>query len=178
MTEQPKQKKQNLYLIGMMGTGKSVVGQIVSEKLGLSFLDSDHEIEEKTGLSINEIFTEFGEEKFRELEHSFVVEGHESEGNLISCGGGLCIAQGMLEQLKEKGLVICLWASPETILSRTQANSNRPLLKVDSPLAEIERILAQREKRYLAADKVLSTDNRSIEQVAKLVVEFYSAQTS
>ena len=84
----------------------------------------------------------------------------------------------MLEQLKENGLVICLWASPETILSRTQADSNRPLLKVDSPLAEIERILAQREKRYLAADKVLSTDNRSIEQVAKLVVEFYSAQTS
>ena len=177
MTEQPKQKKQNLYLIGMMGTGKSVVGQIVSEKLGLSFLDSDYEIEEQTGLSIDEIFTEFGEEKFRELEHSFVFEGHESEGNLISCGGGLCIAQGMLEQLKEKGLVICLWASPETILSRTQADSNRPLLKVDSPLVEIERILAQREKRYLAADKVLFTDNRSIEQVAKLVVEFYSAQT-
>lgn len=178
MIKQPKQKKQNLYLIGMMGTGKSVVGRIVSEKLGLSFLDSDHEIEEQTGLSINEIFTEFGEEKFRELEHSFVAQGHELEGNLISCGGGLCIAQGMLEQLKEKGLVICLWASPETILSRTQADSNRPLLKVDSPLAEIERILAQREKRYLAADKVLSTDNRSIEQVAKLVVEFYSAQTS
>ena len=177
MIKQPKQKKQNLYLIGMMGTGKSVVGQIVSEKLGLSFLDSDYEIEEQTGLSIDEIFTEFGEEKFRELEHSFVFEGHESEGNLISCGGGLCIAQGMLEQLKAKGLVVCLWASPETILSRTQADSNRPLLKVDSPLVEIERILAQREKRYLAADKVLFTDNRSIEQVAKLVVEFYSAQT-
>ena len=178
MRKQPKQKKQNLYLIGMMGTGKSVIGRIVAEKLGLSFLDSDHEIEEQTGLSINEIFTVFGEEKFRELEHSFVTQGHESEGNLIACGGGLCVAQGMLERLKEMGLVICLWASPETILSRTQTDSNRPLLKVDSPLAEIKRILAQREKRYLGADKVLSTDNRSIEQVARLVVEFYSDQTS
>ena len=176
MKEQPLKKKRNLYLIGMMGTGKSAVGRIASEKLGLSYLDSDHVIETQTGISVQEIFTRFGENKFRKLEESFVKEGHDPDGNLVSCGGGLCIAAGMLERIKTMGLVICLWANPETILTRTRSDSNRPLLQVESPLAEIKRILAERESRYLSAHKVLSTENRSIEQVAQLVVEYYLEQ--
>ena len=163
----------NLYLIGFMGTGKSSSGKLSAQKIGLQFIDSDQEIEKTSGLSIRTIFETQGEERFREFEKDFILTGHSPSGNLISCGGGLPIPQGMIETLKSKGMVLCLWASPETILKRTSGNSSRPLLQSDDPRNKIEKLLREREERYRLADRIISTDDKSEQEVADDISKYY-----
>jgi shikimate kinase len=163
----------NLYLIGFMGTGKSSVGKIVAEKTGLTFIDSDQEIENQYGLSISKIFESYGEEKFREFEKKFIQNGHPKSGCLVSCGGGLPIPDGMIESLKSKGLVICLWANVETIYERTVKNDHRPLLQTENPKAQIRSLLQKRESTYLMADQVVNTEQRSLLEVTDLIIRKY-----
>ena len=174
----PKNKSlplSNLYLIGFMGTGKTAVGEMTARKLGLRFVDSDQEIARNEGRDIAAIFEQSGEKRFREMELKFILEGHPGHGCLVSCGGGLPIAEGMLEKLKRRGMVITLWASPETIFERTKGNSTRPLLQVDDPLAEITRLLKSREATYLGADQVISTEMRSAKSVSELIARAYES---
>ena len=163
----------NLYLIGFMGTGKSSVGKIAAKKIGLTFIDTDQEIENQSGLSISKIFEKHGESKFRELEKEFIQNGHAKSGCLVSCGGGLPITEGMIKTLKDKGMVYCLWANVETIFERTAGNLERPLLQTENPKAEIKSILQKRESVYLTADQIVSTEKRSMNQVAEIIVEKY-----
>jgi len=172
----PKNKnlpRRNLYLIGFMGTGKTAVGEMTAMKLGLRFVDSDREIANNEGREISAIFEQSGEKRFREMEMKFIVDGHPAHGCLVSCGGGLPVAEGMLELLKQRGMVITLWATPETIWQRTKENSTRPLLQVEDPLAEIKNLLESREATYLAADQVISTEMRSAKAVSELVARAY-----
>jgi shikimate kinase len=165
--------RSNLYLIGFMGTGKSVVGQLAAKMLGLSFLDSDLEIEKKHQTSISKIFKIHGEIGFRKMERDFIQSGHPKTGCLISCGGGLPIAEGMIEILKSNGKVFTLWASPKTIFERTKKNSSRPLLQTEDPLSKIAELLSEREIRYRMADKIISTDAKSPSEVATLIQKYY-----
>jgi shikimate kinase len=164
----------NLYLIGFMGTGKSSVGKIIAQKTGLTFIDSDQEIENQTGLSISKIFETQGEQKFRELEKKFIQNGHPESGCLVSCGGGLPIPDGMIEILKEKGFVFCLWASVKTIYERTSGNNQRPLLQTKNPKSEIKSLLQKREPKYLLADQIVNTEQRSLVQVSDLIIRKYN----
>ena len=161
----------NLYLIGMMGTGKSTVGKLLSNKLGMDFIDSDNAIEDDTGKTISEIFSTEGEDKFRQLEKDFVNSGHPSKNCIISCGGGLPIIDGVMDQLKEKGMVVCLWAEPETIIERVGENTARPLLHVENPLLEMKSILATRKMIYLEADSCIPTDGLSPDEVTDRLIE-------
>ncbi len=172
-TNQTSTQLQNLYLIGFMGTGKSVAGELAARKLGLQFIDSDNEIERHAGQKISAIFEESGESAFREMEKEFIREGHPRFGCLVSCGGGLPVQEGMLDALKERGLVAALWANPETIFERTKDNPTRPLLQVPDPLSKIAELLEAREGAYLAADKVISTEQRSPKTVSELIARFY-----
>src|SRR5580704_10749523 len=99
-----------------MGTGKTTVGRAVAHRLGFRCVDSDHEIERRAGKSVTEIFAQDGEAAFRSLERWFVEEGHAPERLVVACGGGLVVQPGMLERLGQKGVVVCLHASIETIL--------------------------------------------------------------
>ena len=164
----------NLYLIGFMGTGKSSVGKIVAQKTGLRFIDSDQEIENQSGLSITKIFESFGEQKFREFEKKFIQNGHPESGCVVSCGGGLPIPEGMMDRLKSKGLVICLWANVETIYERTAENNQRPLLQTENPKTQIKALLQKRESTYLKADQVVNTEQRSLLQVTDLIIRKYN----
>ena len=119
----------NLYLIGFMGTGKTAVGEMAAIRLGLRFVDSDNEIARKHGKDISAIFKQSGEKRFREMEKKFILAGHPAHGCLVSCGGGLPVAKGMLERLKQRGMVITLWASPETIFERTRKIPPAPFFK-------------------------------------------------
>ena len=161
-----------------MGTGKTAVGEMAAIRLGLNFVDSDNEIARKHGKDISAIFKQSGEKRFREMEKEFILAGHPAHGCLVSCGGGLPVAKGMLERLKQRGMVITLWASPETIFERTRENSTRPLLQVDDPLAEITRLLKSREATYLAADQVISTEMRSAKAVSELIARAYEENHS
>lgn len=173
MSERSKQLQPNLYLVGFMGTGKSAVGRSVAKRLGYTFIDSDQAIEEAEGRSIREVFESDGETAFREMERRFVDEGHPGECCVVSCGGGLIAQPGMLERVRTKGPVVCLLASPETILERVKGSGKRPLLNVENPLARIQELLGEREPIYKKAGTEVLTDGRTISDVASHVCRIY-----
>lgn len=163
----------NLYLVGFMGTGKTTVGRALAQRLGMQMIDSDTEIERRAGLSIPEIFQQQGESSFRELERTFVLGGHPAAGCIVSCGGGLVVQPGMIDELRKRGVVICLTARPETILTRTQTSRNRPLLETGDPIARVRDLLAQREPAYRAAGTQVLTDMRPLSEVVAHVQRIY-----
>lgn len=144
----------------------------------MAFIDSDHAIEAEQGRSIPEIFASEGEAAFRGMERSFVESGHEAEGCLISCGGGLSVQPGMMDLLKTKGLVYSLMASAKGIYERTRHNSNRPLLQVEDPLGAIEKLLAERDPIYRQADCCILTEGRTIGEVVAHVCRSYKLEAS
>lgn len=163
----------NLYLVGFMGTGKTTVGRAVAQRLGFRFLDSDHEIERQRGRSIADLFAEEGEAAFRVLEREFITTGHPTGRTVISCGGGLVAQPGMLDLLRERGIVICLHASLETILERTARNRNRPLLAVENPAERVRTLYAAREPVYKQSGTVILTDSRSLHEVTAHVIRIW-----
>jgi shikimate kinase len=160
----------NLYLVGFMGTGKSTVGRAVAQRMGFTLLDSDHEIERQQGKTIPEIFAQQGEPAFREMERRFVLEGHPDRRTVVSCGGGLVVAPGMMELLQARGVVICLHASIETILTRTARQRNRPLLEVENPEERVRTLFAQREPIYRRAGALILTNSRPLQDIVSHVL--------
>ena len=163
----------NLYLVGFMATGKTTTGRAVAAKLGFQALDSDHEIERRSGKSVAKIFAEDGEAAFRGLERTFIESGHPSRGVVLACGGGLVVQPGMLALLQSKGVVICLHASLATILRRTAQNQSRPLLNVENPEERIRRLFAEREEIYKRAGTVILTDFRPQHEMVMHVMRTY-----
>lgn len=168
----------NLYLVGFMGTGKTTVGRAVAHRLGFGLLDSDHEIEKLQGRTIPEIFAREGEAAFRVMERDFVEGGHPATGTVVACGGGLVVQPGMLEILNKKGVVICLHASLDTILRRTQGNRNRPLLDVDDPMERIRVLYAAREPVYNRAGTIILTDGRTLADIVTHVLRAYRREAA
>lgn len=160
----------NLYLVGFMGTGKTTVGRAVAQRIGFQLLDSDHEIERAQGRTIPDIFAQSGEPAFRAMERAFIEQGHPATRTLVACGGGLVVQPGMLEMLQARGVVVCLHASVETILSRTSRQRNRPLLEVEDPEARIRSLYAAREPIYKRSGTVILTDSRPLADIAAHVV--------
>jgi shikimate kinase len=173
-----EQSKPNLYLVGFMGVGKSALGRKAARELGMRFIDSDHQIEKEQGKKIPEIFASEGESYFRELERQFIESGHPQAGCVVSCGGGLVVEPGMKELLKEKGVVICLFASAESIIERTSRNKNRPLLNVDDPAAKVRALLKEREAIYMNSGACITTEGRTIPEVVRHIVRIYKAERS
>jgi shikimate kinase len=160
----------NLALIGFMGTGKSSVGRLVADMLRFTFLDTDHVIEARAGKSITDIFAQEGEPAFRKLECGLVQELTRREKTVIATGGGLPVNPANLESLKTHALVVCLWASPETIFERVRRQTHRPLLNNPDPQGKIRSLLASREPFYRQADVLVNTEMRSIKDVAHQVI--------
>ncbi len=167
----------NLALIGFMGTGKSSVGRLAASLLHFTFLDTDHVIEARAGRSIADIFQQDGEPAFRELERHVVEELTLRTKTVISTGGGLPLNEANLVSLKTHALVVCLWASPETVYERVRGADHRPLLNDPDPQARIRELLAVREPFYRQADVLVSTEMRSVRDVAIQVIhQFHMAQ--
>ncbi|TVP80023.1 MAG: shikimate kinase [Puniceicoccaceae bacterium] len=173
--KQQKQRQPNLYLVGFMGVGKSAIGRRVASELGYRFLDSDYCIEQQVGKKIPAIFAESGEAHFRLLEREFIESGHPGDGCVVSCGGGLVVQPGMSDRLKEKGVVICLFASLDSIIERTSRNKNRPLLNVADPAAQVRSLLKEREPIYMQAGACITTDGRSIPEVVRHLLRTYKS---
>ncbi len=156
----------NVTLVGFMGTGKSTVGQQVAAMLRFNFLDTDTLVEQRVGKTIPHIFAEDGEPAFRQLECEAVERLAEMSSVVIATGGGLVCNPANMASLKTHSLVVCLWAAPETIWRRVKNQTHRPLLQDPAPQAKIERMLAEREPHYRAADVLVSTEFRSVREVA------------
>lgn len=163
----------NLYLVGFMGTGKTTIGRAVGQRLGFTVIDSDHEIERVAGKPVTEIFAQQGEPAFRAMERAFVESGHPSSRHVVACGGGLIVPDGMLDLLHTHGVVICLHASLETILKRTQGQRHRPLLNVEDPDARIRSLYAAREPIYKKSGTIILTDGRPLNDIVTHVMRSY-----
>jgi shikimate kinase len=160
----------NLTLIGFMGTGKTTVGRLVASRLHFGFIDTDHLIELRAGKAIPKIFEEDGELKFREYEKEVVKELAEFKKMVIATGGGLGANQENIDSLKAHSLVVCLCASVPTIYSRVKLQTYRPLLCTPDPMAKIKELLTVRGPVYRQADVLISTDMRSVREVAQQVI--------
>ncbi len=161
----------NVALCGFMGSGKSSVGRVVASLLHFTFLDTDAVIESRAGKTISEIFSQDGEPAFRALESKIVHELESRTRTVISTGGGMVVNPQNMESLKRHALVVCLWATPETILSRVRYQGHRPLLAGENPLERIRTLLAERAPAYKQADVLISTEFRSTPEIAQLVMK-------
>jgi len=161
----------NIVLTGFMGTGKSEVSKELSKILGWAVIDIDAEIEKLQGMKIAEIFKQFGEPKFRDIETEVIKSFSKNKNVIISTGGGAVLRQENMDSLRENGVVICLSAAPETILKRTSSNNDRPLLQVENPLKKIKELLKFRMPYYEKADIMINTENKTPLKVAEEIIE-------
>jgi len=168
----------NAYFVGFMGTGKTTVARAVAYRLGFEWLDVDDQIERAQGKTVAQIFADDGEPAFRALERRFIESGHPAKRTIVSCGGGLVVQPGMLDLLKTKGVVICLHATLETVLKRTQNSKTRPLLNVDDPLARMRILYAEREPIYRRAGTLVLTDNRTLPEVIAHALRVYQREAA
>jgi shikimate kinase len=160
----------NIALTGFMGTGKTEVGKALARKLGYAFVDVDSEIEKKRGMTIAGIFSRDGEPAFREIEKEAVREISRGDRLIISTGGGAVLKQENMDNLRKKGVIVCLTASAETIMARTRSSDDRPLLSVQDPYARIQELLAARQPYYEKADIMVDTEGKSPLEIADEII--------
>ena len=161
----------NIVLIGFMGTGKSAVGKRLAAELGWTFCDTDKMVESRAGVTVGELFEKKGEPAFRALEREVVRELSEKEGFVISTGGGVPLEPENVQDLSAKGELICLTASPETILKRVERKIGaRPLLLGPNPLERIKTLMEERRPFYGQASFTLDTTYLSIEKITDAIL--------
>ena len=161
----------NIILTGFMGTGKTAVGRELSRILDMKLIDVDTEIEKSEKITINDIFKQFGEPRFREIETDMIRKLSESKNTIISTGGGAVLKQENMDILRKNGVIVCLTASPETIFKRTSTNNDRPLLQVENPLKKINELLNFRKPFYEKADVMIDTEGKPPLQIADEIIE-------
>ena len=163
--------KRNIYLIGPMGSGKTAVGRELAKDLGLVFLDSDLEIEKRTGVDIPYIFEKEGEAGFRAREAAVIADLCKLEGVVVATGGGAILNDHSREQLAATGLVIYLRTEVEEQLKRTRRTLNRPLLANGNRRETLERLAQVRAPLYAQiADISLDTSGKRVRAVASMLV--------
>ncbi len=138
----------SIFLIGMMGVGKTTIGRLLAQATGLEFVDSDREIEARAGVSVATIFEVEGEEGFRRREATLLEELTQRRGIVLATGGGAVLREDNRRVLRERGLVVYLHSTVDEIVRRTRRDSARPLLQTDNPRARIEQLLREREPLY------------------------------
>jgi shikimate kinase len=161
----------SLYLVGMMGAGKSTVGRLLARRLKLRFLDCDQEIERRCGVKIPLIFEIEGEAGFRARETQVLAELAALKGVVLATGGGAVLAEENRGRLAEHGTVIYLRARPEDLYQRVRHDLNRPLLATRDPLRRLREMHAERDPLYASiADLVVDTGKQTVQALARELV--------
>ncbi len=162
----------NIYLVGPMGAGKTTVGRHLADLLGREFIDSDHEIERKTGASIPWIFEKEGEQGFRARE-TVVIGDLTSRSHLVLATGGGAVTQPMnREYLKYRGIVVYLYTPVELQLQRTYRDKNRPLLQVENPEKKLKELLQLRDPLYRqVAHYIIETNQGAARDLAQNILQ-------
>ncbi|MBE9568546.1 MAG: shikimate kinase AroK [Proteobacteria bacterium] len=165
--------QKNIFLIGLMGTGKTTVGRQLSRRLKMDFYDSDRVIEERTGVDIPLIFEKEGEEGFRKREAAVIDELTRKKNIILATGGGAVLDSRNRNHLINRGTVIYLKSSLKTLIERTSKDKNRPLLHAEEPAeAILQRLLDERGPLYEeAADYTVETANNSIHSVIQAIIK-------
>ncbi len=158
----PTKPAGSLFLVGLMGAGKTTIGRLLSRHRDMEFVDSDYEIVARCGVSIPTIFEIEGEAGFRKRESAMIDELTQRGGIVLATGGGAVLDPVNREHLKTRGTVIYLRCSPQELYLRTRHDRNRPLLQTEDPLARLEALYAQRHPLYMeVADVVIDSGKQS-----------------
>lgn len=168
-----KNEKKCIALIGFMATGKSSIGPLLARELEYDFIDTDAMVEAELGRPVSDIFTELGEDAFRDAEHEALKKALNMENIVLSTGGGIILFKRNRKLLAEKAFVVSLSAEPETIYRRVKDDDTRPLLKCEDPLLRIRQMLAERQAYYDVCDFKISTETWSAEACAQKIIEVY-----
>ena len=162
----------NIFIVGPMGSGKSTVGKIISDELFMTFLDTDEEIELRTGASIDWIFDLEGESGFRKRESEILSEMVDKNSVVLSTGGGIILSDQNRELLSSRGTVFYLATPISVQLERTTKDKDRPLLKNGDPEEILTKLQNDREDLYQSvADHVVNTEDKSSQEVASEIVK-------
>lgn len=152
----------NLILVGMMGSGKTTMGRALSKQLGKTFVDSDEEVQKRTGVTIPHIFDIEGEAGFRQRESMAIHDLLERDSMVLATGGGAVLAEQNRTLLQQNGIVIYLKAGVHDLWQRTKHDRNRPLLQTDDPHGKLKELLQQRDPLYQqVADIVIQSGRQS-----------------
>lgn len=156
-------RRSNIFIVGLMGAGKTTIGRLLARHRQMEFMDSDHEIEARCGVSIPTIFEIEGEAGFRKRESCIIDELTRRDGIVLGTGGGAVLDPANRQCLKSRGTVVYLRCHPEELYLRTRHDRNRPLLQTDDPLARLKALYAQRHPLYMeTADIVLESGRQSV----------------
>ncbi|ANO31883.1 shikimate kinase AroK [Vibrio breoganii] len=165
-------EKRNIFLVGPMGAGKSTIGRHLAQQLHMEFVDSDTEIEDRTGADIAWVFDVEGEEGFRKREEGVINDLTLEQGIVLATGGGSVMSKENRNRLSARGVVVYLETTIEKQLARTNRDKKRPLLQTDEPREVLEALAAQRNPQYEeVADYTVKTDDQSAKVVANQIVK-------
>jgi len=161
----------NIFIVGPMGSGKSTVGKIISDELFLNFFDTDEEIENRTGASIDWIFDLEGEEGFRKRESGILEEMVQKNSVVLSTGGGIILSENNRELLSSRGTVFYLATPISVQLERTAKDKDRPLLKNGDPGQILKELHEKRKDLYESvSDHIVETEDKSSQEVASEII--------
>ena len=165
-------KGMNVFLVGMMGAGKTTVGHLLARQLGYHFFDTDVLIEQSTGKSINQIFAEDGEEQFRQLESEVLSQVSAHTRLTVATGGGI-VSRPFNWSYLHHGLVVWLDAPVQVLIDRLQNDTTRPLLRDANPAQALQKLLDQRQHLYSEADLhiQIDADDTPEQIVARIIAE-------
>jgi len=164
------EKKNNIYLIGFMGAGKTTVAKILSKRLNFDFVDLDLDIEKEQGISISEMFEKHGEKYFRDVETDSLRKISEKSNQIISTGGGIVIKDENWQIMRNRGVSVYLKSSIETLFNRVKHKSTRPLLNVENPFEKAKELFSSRESLYEKSDIILDREGIEPGDVAMAIV--------
>jgi shikimate kinase len=162
----------NVYLVGLMGAGKTTVGRMLAKRLKSHFFDSDHEIESRCGVKIPVIFEIEGEAGFRAREVQAIDELTALQGIVLATGGGSVLAEANRQRLTARGTVVYLRASPEDLFQRVCHDRNRPLLATADPRGRLRELFEERDPLYReVADIVVESGSQSVQALTRILLD-------
>jgi len=161
----------SVVFVGLMGAGKTAIGRKVATALGIPFLDSDHEIETASRMSIPELFERYGETEFRALEQRVITRILENGPQVLSTGGGAYMNAQTRQAIAAHGIAVWLKADLDVLMERVSKKQNRPLLKNPDPRAVMQKLMAERYPVYAEADVTVLTRDERKEVIAAEVIE-------
>ncbi len=164
-------KPNRIFLVGPMGAGKTTIGKHLAQSLGMTFNDSDQEIQRRTGVDIPTIFEYEGEEGFRQREAQAIEDLTQLDNQVLATGGGAVVRPENRQHLSARGIVFFLACSPKQQYERTYRDRNRPLLQNEDPLGRLTDLMVEREPLYKeTADYTVSTEGRSASAVSNEIL--------
>ncbi len=166
----------NIWLIGMMGSGKTSVAMSLAERLGLTPIDTDELIADRMGCSVGELWGRRGEQAFRDLEAAEVARLADRTGMVVATGGGTVLRADNVAAMRGSGLVVWLSAPATVLAGRVGNGTGRPLLADQDPLRQLRALATQRERAYsAAAHEVVNVGDKDVDQVVDEVAELWNA---